>query len=67
MTKLFATIALAFVTMVSSAQFMVVTNVTQPSNGEEWAISNITDNMGIGYVLNDKMTLGVVKNGDEMD
>ena len=59
--------ALAFVTMISSAQFMVVTTMTQPADGEEWAMSNITDNMGIGYVLNDKMTLGVVKNGDAMD
>ena len=59
--------ALAFVTMISSAQFMVVTTMTQPTDGEEWAMSNVTDNMGIGYVLNDKMTLGVVKNGDAMD
>ena len=58
---------LAFVTMISSAQFMVVTTMTQPADGEEWAMSNITDNIGIGYVLNDKMTLGVVKNGDAMD
>ena len=59
--------ALAFVTMISSAQFMVVTTMTQPADGEEWATSNITDNMGVGYVLNDKMTLGVVKNGDAMN
>ena len=59
--------ALAFVTMISSAQFMVVTTMTQPADGEEWAMSNITDNMGVGYILNDKMTLGVVKNGDGMD
>ena len=59
--------ALAFVTMISSAQFMVVTTMTQPADGEEWAMSNITDNMGVGYVLNDKITLGVVKNGDAMD
>ena len=67
MKKMFLTMALAFVTMISSAQFMVVTTMTQPADGEEWAMSNITDNMGVGYVLNDKMTLGVVKNGDAMD
>ena len=59
--------ALAFVTMISSAQFMVVTTMTQPADGEEWAMSNITDNMGVGYVLNDKMTLGMVKNGEDYD
>ena len=67
MKKMFLTMALALVTMISSAQFMVVTTMTQPADGEEWAMSSITDNMGIGYVLNDKMTLGVVKNGDGMD
>ena len=67
MKKMFLTMALAFVTIISSAQFMVVTTMTQPADGEEWAMSNITDNMGIGYVLNDKMTLGIVKNGDGMD
>ena len=64
---MFLTMALAFVTMVSSAQFMVVTTMTQPADGEEWAMSNITDNMGVGYVLNDKMTLGMVKNGEDYD
>jgi len=67
MKKMFLTMALAFVTIISSAQFMVVTTMTQPADGEEWGMSNITDNMGIGYTLNDKMTLGVVKNGDAMD
>jgi opacity protein-like surface antigen len=67
MKKMFLTMALALATMISSAQFMVVTTMTQPADGEEWAMSNITDNMGIGYVLNDKMTLGIVKNGDGMD
>jgi len=67
MKKMFLTMALAFVTMISSAQFMVVTTMTQPADGEEWAMSSITDNMGVGYVLNDKMTLGMVKNGEDYD
>ena len=64
---MFLTMALAFVTMISSAQFMVVTTMTQPADGEEWAMSHITDNMGFGYKLNSTMTLGIVKNGDGMD
>ena len=64
---MFLTMALAFVAMVSSAQFMVVTTVSQPADSAEWGVSNITDNMGIGYQFNDKMTLGVVRNGDAMD
>ena len=67
MKKVFLTMALAFVTMLSSAQFMVVSNVNEPVDGEQWEMSNITDNMGIGYQLNDKITIGAVKNGEDYD
>ena len=59
--------ALAFVTMFASAQFMVITTISQPADSADWEMSSITDNMGVGYILNDKMTLGVVRNGDAMD
>ena len=64
---MFLTMALAFVAMVSSAQFMVVTTIDQPADSADWSMSNITDNMGVGYQFNVKMTIGVVKNGDAMD
>ena len=64
---MFLTMALALTTMFASAQFMVMTTMTEPTDGEEWGMSNITEKMGVGYMLNDKMTLGVVKNGDVMD
>ena len=64
---MFLTMALAFVTMFASAQFMVVTTIDQPGDDEQWEMSSITDNMGIGYILNDKMTVGLVKNGEEYD
>ena len=64
---MFLTMALALIAMVSSAQFMVVTTIDQPADSADWSMSNITDNMGIGYQFNDKMTIGVVKNGDAMD
>jgi len=67
MKKMFLTMALAFVAMVSSAQFMAITTITQPADSAEWGMSNITDNMGIGYQFNDKMTIGVVKNGEDYD
>jgi opacity protein-like surface antigen len=67
MKKMFLTMALAFATMFASAQFMVVTTVDMPEDDAKFEMSNITDNMGIGYMLNDKITLGVVKNGEEMD
>ena len=61
------TMALALIAMVSSAQFMVVTTMDQPADGEQWEVSNLTNNIGVGYQMNDKMTLGVVKNGEEYD
>ena len=67
MKKLFLTMTLAMFTMFASAQFMVVTTVNQPAEGEQWEMSNITNDIGIGYQVNDKMTIGVVKNGDNTD
>ena len=67
MKKMFLTMTLALFTMFASAQFMVMTTMTEPAGGENCGMSNITEKMGVGYILNDKMTLGVVKNGDVMD
>ena len=64
---MFLTMALAFVTMFASAQFMVVTTIDQPADSADWEMSNFTDNMGIGYQFDAKTTIGVVKNGDGMD
>ena len=67
MKKMFLTMTLALTAMFASAQFMVVSTVTEPADGESYGMSNITEKLGVGYMLNDKITLGVVKNGDEMD
>ena len=64
---MFLTMALAFVSIFASAQFMVVTTIDQPEEDAEWEMSNITDNIGIGYQLNDKITVGAVKNGEDYD
>jgi len=58
---------LAFVTIVSSAQFMVVTTIDQPEENAEWEMSNITDNLGIGYQFENGITIGAIKNGEEYD
>ena len=67
MKKMFLTMALAFTTMFASAQFMVVSNVNEPADGENWEMSNFTDNIGVGYQLNEEITLGAMKNGEGMD
>ena len=64
---MFLTMALAFVTMISSAQFMVVTTIDQPEENAEWEMSNITDNLGIGYQFENGITIGAIKNGEEYD
>ena len=67
MNKLFLTMTLALVTMFASAQIMVVTTIEQPADDAEWEMSNFTDNLGIGYQLNEKITVGAVKNGEDYD
>jgi len=66
MKRLFLTMAVAFSTLIASAQFMVVTTYNAPEDGAEWEMTSLTDNMGIGYVLNDgKCVVGMVKAGED--
>ena len=62
------TIAVAIMTtFAASAQFMVVTTVNAPDSdlNEEWGTTNFTDNLGIGYVYNDKCVVGLVRAGED--
>ena len=69
MQKLFLTMAVAFSTLIASAQFTVVTSYVAPEDGAEWEMSSLTDNMGIGYALNGgQYIVGLVKAGtDSLD
>ena len=60
MTKLFLTMALAFCTTVASAQYSVLTTVTEVE--EEY---NITDKIGIGYQVNEKLMVGLTMDGED--
>ena len=64
---MFLTMVLAFVTIVSSAQFMVVTTIDQPEENAEWEMSNFTDNIGVGYQFENGITIGAMKNGEDYD
>ena len=55
----------AFTTIFASAQFMVVTTYNAPEDGAEWEMTSLTDNMGIGYAVNDTWTVGVIKAGED--
>ena len=67
MKKVFLTTIMACVGLFASAQFSVMSSVNMPEDGEEWSMSSITDNMGAGYQINDKMMAGVMKNGENYD
>ena len=66
MKKLILTMAVvAFTTIFASAQFMVVTTYNAPEDGAEWEMTSLTDNMGIGYAVNDTWTVGLIKAGED--
>ena len=58
MKKVLLTAVVALSTLVASAQFMVVT--TYDGDQEENA-EKITANLGLGYMVNDAFTVGLVK------
>ena len=60
MNKLFLTLTLALFTTMASAQFSVLTTVTEVE--EEY---NVTDKIGIGYNLNDCTMVGVTMDGED--
>ena len=67
MKKMFLMASLIFAANLCSAQFLAITTINMPEDDAEWEMSNLTDNIGIGYMLKDNIILGVVKNGEEYD
>ena len=61
MTKLFLTIALAFSTMIASAQFSALTTISEATDST-WSV---TDKLGVGYQLNEKLMLGITMDGED--
>ena len=64
MKKSLIIIALLFSTIIASAQFSLVAKVDVP--GENWdnGVENITNTLGIGYQLNNKVMIGAIKSND---
>jgi len=66
MKKILLTGAMAICTLFVSAQFMVVTTITDaPDDADGFAAEQITDKIGLGYQLNDQLTAGVQKGPDD--
>ena len=67
MKKVLFTAALAMTTLLASAQFMVVTTVTEAAeDADGFSAEQITDKIGLGYQVNESLTAGVQK-GPEVD
>ena len=60
MNKLFLTMLLALGTTIASAQFSIITTVTEVE--DEY---NFTDKLAVGYDLNEKLMLGVAMDGED--
>ena len=67
MKKLFLATVFVLTSIFASAQFTVVTTLNSPAEGESFEVSSITDNLGVGYQINDKLMVGAVKNGEDYD
>jgi hypothetical protein len=63
MKKVLLTAVVAFSTLIASAQFMVVTTY---DGDQEETMDKITQNMGVGYMVNDAFTVGVAQGGEDV-
>ena len=61
MNKLFLTMTLVFCTMIASAQYSVLTTFNEAADST-W---NVTDKMGVGYQVNEKLMVGITKDGED--
>ena len=65
MTKLFLTMTLAFCTMIASAQYSVLTTVTSVEDEAGESTYNVTDKLGVGYQMNEKLLVGITRDGED--
>ena len=61
MNKLFLTMMLALITTFASAQFVALTTFNEGADST-W---NVTDKMGIGYQMNEKLMVAVTMDGED--
>ena len=61
MNKLFLTMALAFSTMIASAQFSVMTTLVENADSA-WSV---TEKLGVGYQINDCAMVAITMDGED--
>ena len=64
MNKLFLTTLCALVATIASAQFSVTTTVNEVEEAGETTY-NLTDKIGVLYEVDEKLTVGLTKDGEE--
>ena len=67
MKKIILTTVVALICLSASAQFRVMSNVNTPEEAESWSVDSFTNNLGVGYQVNDKFMVGLQRNGDDYD
>ena len=65
MRKILSTLVLACSTLLLSAQISLMSDINSPEEGDNWNISNFTNNIGIGYQIDDKIMIGLKKDSTE--
>ena len=65
MNKLFLTMTLAFSTMIASAQYSVLTTITSVEDEAGESTYNVTDKIGVGYQVNEKLMVGLTLDGED--
>jgi|TARA_R110000803_G_scaffold22696_2_gene56275 opacity protein-like surface antigen len=65
MTKLFLTMTLALSTMVASAQYSAITTITSVEDEAGESTYNVTDKIGVGYQVSEKLIVGVTMDGED--
>ena len=65
MNKLFLTMASAFLTTIASAQYSVMTTITSMEDEAGETTYNATDKIGVGYQVDEKLMLGVTRDGED--
>lgn len=69
MKKMFLTVVLAAGTLFAATaqDFTVVSSYNAPAEGEDYSVTDLTNNLGVLYNVADNCSVGLVKNGEEYD
>ena len=67
MKKTILTTIVALFCLSASAQISVMSSINAPEEGETWGVENFTNNIAVGYQLNDDIMVGIQESGDDYD